>query len=175
MPRPEVGFAHESTAIQTDDWWTPKFIFDRLGLDFDLDPAAPAGGVPWIPCRRFYTPRDDGLQKPWFGRVWLNPPYGQATPRWLERMVAHGDGIALLFSRTDTRWFHEFAPTAAVACFLRGRIRFVRPSGEEAGTPGTGSMLLAWGMACGIALARADLGLCVIPNDATAKRNMTQP
>jgi hypothetical protein len=55
------GFSHESSKNISVDWYTPEWIFKALGLEFDLDPCSPSGGVPWIPAKRFYTIEDDGL------------------------------------------------------------------------------------------------------------------
>lgn len=66
--------------LTKDDYYTPKDVFDALGLEFDLDVSAPPGGVPWVPAKRYYTLEDDGLTQPWFGRVWMNPPYSNVTP-----------------------------------------------------------------------------------------------
>lgn len=79
----------------SDDYYTPPHIFDTLAIDFDLDVCAPPGGVPWVPARRFYTMADDGLTAPWEGRIWMNPPYSQATP-WVRRFIDHAHGIALV-------------------------------------------------------------------------------
>ena len=79
----------------SNDHYTPKWIFDLLGLTFDIDVAAPPNGVPWIPCKKFYTQRDDGLSQEWKGTVWCNPPYSNVLP-WVERMQLHRDGIMLL-------------------------------------------------------------------------------
>jgi hypothetical protein len=62
---------------ETNDWLTPRYILDALGK-FDLDPCA-ALDQPWATARRPLTVKDDGLKKPWVGRVWLNPPYGEQT------------------------------------------------------------------------------------------------
>ena len=78
-----------------DDHYTPKWVFDALGLTFDIDVSAPSGGVPWIPAARYFTLADDGLSQPWEGRVWMNPPYSKAT-EWVRRFVAHRHGICLL-------------------------------------------------------------------------------
>ena len=83
---------HEMTS---DDWYTPAWMFDRMGVTFDLDVCAPPGGVPWVPAARFLTVTDDGLTQPWTGRVWMNPPYSAPRP-WIERFAAHRDGVALL-------------------------------------------------------------------------------
>lgn len=142
----KVGFTHDNANNKTVDWYTPKSIFDAMGLDFDLDPCAPSGGVPWVPAKQHYSLQDDGLIQPWHGRVWLNPPYGRETTRWLEKMNQHRDGVALVFARTDCRWFHDYVSGATAINFLKGRIKFVDAYGVtgESGA-GAGSMLVAWG------------------------------
>lgn len=142
----------------TDEWYTPPEIFESLGIGFDLDPAAPPGGVPWVPASRHFSKSDDGLSRPWSGRVWLNPPYGRQTARWLDRLTQHGDGLALVFARTDTRWFHEYVPRSTVVCYLAGRLRFIRADGVRGDSAGAPSMLIACGLPCAIALAESGLG-----------------
>ena len=39
--------------IQSYDWWTPPEIFKDLNIKFDLDVAAPIGGVEWIPATKW--------------------------------------------------------------------------------------------------------------------------
>jgi DNA N-6-adenine-methyltransferase (Dam) len=70
---------------------------------FDLDPcAAPQTAK----APKFYTRAEDGLIQPWFGRVWLNPPYSQKG-RWAQAAcywIEHGAEliVALLPARTDS-------------------------------------------------------------------------
>ena len=163
------GFTHESTYNESKEWYTPKYIFDALDLTFDLDPCSPgATVVPWIPARRHITPAENGLNAHWGGSVWMNPPYGSDTPKWMEHLAAHGNGIALVFSRTDVRWFHKYIPKADAICFIKGRVQFVRASEaqqyalgnvEPAGGCGAGSVLVAYGVANAGALLRSGLGL----------------
>lgn len=136
---------HQSAAMKSDVWLTPPGIIAALG-DFDLDPCAPSKR-PWNTARAHYTPEDDGLSKPWFGRVWLNPPYSREAVRWLRRMVEHGNGVALVFARTETEWFWETVWRAATAClFLEGRIHFHLPDGSRAkANAGAPSVLVAYG------------------------------
>jgi hypothetical protein len=82
------------TTRTSDDYWTPQWLFDAMGLRFDLDVACPEGGAPWVPADRYYTQADDGLTAPWYGRVWMNPPYSNASP-WVHRLLDYGNGIAL--------------------------------------------------------------------------------
>jgi hypothetical protein len=144
----------------TIEWYTPPGIFEALGLTFDLDPCAPPGGLPWIPARRFYSLEDDGLSKAWSGRVWMNPPYGPHTALWMRRLAAHGDGIALVFARTETAWWNDSVPAAHAVCFIAGRLTFVdadrQPPRANAGAP---SALVAYGQECAEAIAAARLGM----------------
>lgn len=81
--------------------------------------------------------------------------------RWF---LEHSNGIALVFSWTDTRWFHEVA-SHGLLCFLRGRLRFLRPGGTEAGTPGAGSLLIALGGKAERVLVKSGLGLCCVARE----------
>lgn len=156
-----VGMSgHQATNGVTDEWFTPPLVFDALGLGFALDPCAPRGGVPWVPAVNHYSIDDNGLAQPWQGRVWLNPPYGPQTGKWLGKLADHGDGVALVFARTDTVWFQDCAPRADVICFVRGRIRFVRPDGVPGHyTGGAPSALFAFGSECEAAVRACGLGL----------------
>ena len=78
----------------SDDHYTPAWLFDAMGLEFDLDVASPPGGVPWIPAKRFYTVHDDGLSQPWSGLVWCNPPFSAVSP-WASRWAVCNDGVFL--------------------------------------------------------------------------------
>lgn len=158
-----VGMSgHQRTQGVTDEWYTPPEIFrDALaGMTFSLDPCAPRGGVPWIPALDHFSIDDDGLAQPWHGRVWLNPPYGSQTGKWLGKLAEHGNGIALVFARTDTAWFQQCARRADSICFVAGRIRFVRPDGMKgAYTGGAPSCLLGFGRECARAVQVCGLGV----------------
>lgn len=159
----KVGFSHEDRNSKNVDWYTPPWIFERLCLDFDLDPCQPINGIKWIPAKRRYSIEDDGLTSTWDGRVWLNPPYGKHTAAWLDRMHKHRNGIALVFARTDCAWFHESVAKADAILFLRGRVKFVDGLGVTGGSgAGSGSMLIAWGSDNVDALSNmSDLGYLV--------------
>ena len=84
----------DSIAVTSDDCYTPRWVFDAMGLRFDLDVAAPPGG-PWhVPCDRYYTAEDDGLTQPWEGLVWCNPPFSAFKP-WGVRSSTCQRGVLL--------------------------------------------------------------------------------
>lgn len=124
---------HHGAHSHTDDWITPKRVIAALGGadSFDLDPCASLT-QPWPTARASYTVEDNGLIKPWFGRVWGNFPYSQPLlRRFLARMVAHGRGTAFIFARTETDHFFRYVWDEATAVFwLRGRETFHRPDGS---------------------------------------------
>ena len=125
-----MSYQSNSPCINTD-WLTPPEIIQALGK-FDLDPCTPVV-MPWRTAKRRYTPDDDGLLKPWRGRVWLNPPYGPYTAAWMEKMRDHNNGVALIPARTETRMFFSTVwGYAAGVCFIRGRLRFHYPDGTRA-------------------------------------------
>lgn len=156
------GFSHESPVNNSIEWYTPAYIFEQLGIEFDLDVCAPAGGIPWIPAKRYFSLEDDGLKQEWIGNVWMNPPYGRETKVWLKKFVEHGNGIAFVFSRTDNKWFHDYCAKADAINFLQGRTKFVDINGNAggSGSPPAGSILVAIGEANVKAISKLK-GLCL--------------
>lgn len=141
--------SHQSARSESDCWLTPPAIIEALGGadSFDLDPAS-LPERPWPTARVHYTEQDNGLMLPWFGRVWLNPPYSNGPlSRFLGRMVEHGRGTALIFARTETDAFHRFVWGAATGLlFLRGRLNFHHADGRRAqANGGAPSVLIAYG------------------------------
>jgi hypothetical protein len=141
-----------------DEWLTPPEILAVLG-PFCLDPCSPVVR-PWDTAQKHYTIADDGLALPWHGRVWCNPPFGREAVKWLRKMAAHGNGIALVPARTETAMYYECVWGAADAvCFLRGRPHFHHVSGERASfNSGAPISLVAYGQMNADALARCGLG-----------------
>jgi hypothetical protein len=88
-------FPMPQTDNTSDDYWTPKWLFDALGIEFDLDVACPPGGPPNTPAKAFYTQETDGLRSPWWGNVWMNPPFTNIPP-WHARFIEHRHGICLV-------------------------------------------------------------------------------
>lgn len=128
----------------THDWLTPPEILQALGT-FDMDPCA-SQFQPWRTATNQFTIEDDGLARDWHGRVWCNPPYGPHAEKFLKRMSEHGNGITLIFARTETKAFQEYCwKRASGMLFMAGRIKFRLPGGGVSGPAGAPSVLIAFG------------------------------
>lgn len=142
-----IGGHHRGYRGGTNDWLTPPELIEALG-PFDTDPATPLDGMPWPTATTMLTPDDDGLTADWDGLVWLNPPYGPDIGEWMHRLAHHEPGgVALVFARTETRWFQEqvFAKATSIL-FLDGRLNFHHLDGTRADkNSGAPSVLVAYG------------------------------
>lgn len=127
-----------------DEWLTPPSIVNALG-EFDLDPCSPINR-PWNTAKQHFTIEDDGLSKDWHGRVWCNPPYGSQTGIWLNKCSQHGNAIALIFARTETKMFFDSVWNKADALlFVKGRLKFFHVTGIVGDSAGAPSVLIAYG------------------------------
>ena len=149
--------SHQSANMLKDEWLTPPRIIKALG-EFDLDPCAPVT-PPWRTAAKHYTVVDDGLAQEWDGRVWCNPPYGLEAAEWLSKLADHGDGIALIFARTETKMFFDFVwGKASAVLFLYGRLHFHHINGDKAkANAGAPSVLVAYGQDNVTALRRSEI------------------
>lgn len=156
----------QSARMGSSVWLTPRWILHTLGV-FDLDPCAAPDPASWPTARVHYALPQDGLAEPFFGRVWLNPPYGKEARVWLAKMAEHGIGTALLFGRTDTRWFADNVlkhPNATGLFFLEGRVNFVRPGTYDApDNGGAPSVLVSYGPTDAVWLAECGLNGTYVP------------
>jgi len=119
--------------------WRP---LSRAMGGFDLDPASGCEPTPIAEGR--YTEEYNGLEQPWYGNVWLNPPFSNKEA-WYKRLVSQYNAgnvdraIAIGQAGTDTQWFHEWFTTADKICFIEGRDCYI-----QNGTENFASMLGVW-------------------------------
>jgi phage N-6-adenine-methyltransferase len=130
----------------TNEWYTPREYIDHaiavMG-GIDLDPASSEAANRNVQAARIYTVDDLALMQPWYGRVWLNPPYGDDVLSFVDKLLVSyesGDvteALLLVAARTDTAWFRKLR--AYPRCFIWGRIHFINgetgETGEGAGFP----------------------------------------
>lgn len=143
------------TAGASDEWYTPAYIFDALGVTFDLDVANGAIDGAHVPCHASIG--SDSLSRPWHGFVWMNPPFGgrNGLVPWLDKFFVHGNGIALTPDRTSADWWQDAAERADAVLFMRGKVKFERSDGSVGKSPANGTTLFAAGARGVGALRRA--------------------
>lgn len=161
----EIQDTHQKKGIVSpDEYYTPKEIIEALG-HFDLDPATPVNPR-WRTADVMYTKEDDGLSKEWFGRVFLNPPYSRPLiEQFMQKMAAHGNGIALVVPKLGTKMFRDVIfPSCTAMYILSERIKFYDVNWVQQKSPICQSMLIAFGEENKEAIRRSGLkGTMLIP------------
>jgi len=116
---------HFSSKDQT--WETPQNFFDEINKEFNftLDVCATSETAK---CSNFFTPEIDALKQDWKGVCWMNPPYGRELSKWIEKASQEAEKgatiVALIPSRTDTKYFHDFIYNKHEIRFIKGRLKF---------------------------------------------------
>lgn len=117
------------TSRASDEWATPGWLVEQYAAEFgafDLDPAATPESAK---APLFFTAADDGLTQPWWGRVWLNPPYSRVG-EWVTKAAAEVElgnakqAVCLVPARVDARWFREAKASAFLVRILPQRVKF---------------------------------------------------
>lgn len=141
-----VTSADFSFSSKSNEWYTPRkiidLVYETLGR-IDLDPASN-----WkvnhesINATVYYDESQNGLKFPWYGKVFLNPPYGKEngksnTEIWVNKLLAEfearrvEEAILLINASTDTKTFHKLAKEGFPVCFPLGRISFYNNEGKS--------------------------------------------
>lgn len=127
---------------KSPEHYTPQEIIDATVavMDaIDLDPCSNSKDTPNIPALDHYTAEDDGLSLSWFGRIYMNPPYGRGAngiAAWVTKLAREyeqgnvTEAIALVPGRIDTQWWQTLR--SYPACFVTGRLTFI---GNEDSAP----------------------------------------
>jgi len=140
----------------TEEWYTPPEYIDlarQVMGSISLDPASGKLPQAWINAEAYFT--QDGLDQRWWGRVWLNPPYGKTGGRsnqdiWIEKLEKEylsnnvSEAVALINSRLGYKWYEDYCIRYPI-CLARERIRFINERGEQAGAAKCGSTFLYMG------------------------------
>ena len=156
---------------ESSEWMTPDRILvcvrDFLGR-IDLDPASTAEANARVRAGAFYQRDDDGLAHEWWGKVFLNPPYGFDAHRvsmaqvWSQHLLKEyaacrvEEAILLVNAEVGSRWFRPLLDYPV--CFPP-RIRFLRPGGEVAQQPTHANALVYIGPRKASDFARAFYGI----------------
>ncbi len=117
--------------MKSNEFYTPSHIIEIARAcmgGIDLDPASCAIANETVKAARFYDTRQNGLKRPWFGRVWLNPPYGQFGPAFVRRAVDEFKLgrieqviIELSVNHVANGWFSDAMQVEHAICLMRKR------------------------------------------------------
>ena len=148
---PPIAHCHN----ETTEWYTPeKYIAAarRVLGDIDLDPASSPVANQTVQAAKIYTAENDGLNREWRGRIFLNPPYSKGqiesfAKKFCEEFDAGNvmSAIVLVDNATETQWFSWLVNRAAALCFTVGRINFIREGEETRGHHTRGQCFLYYG------------------------------
>jgi DNA N-6-adenine-methyltransferase (Dam) len=104
---------------KSNEWYTPARYIEaarEVMGGIDLDPASSTEANWTVKAKMYYKQEEDGLKQQWYGRVWLNPPYGSTDGvsnmgAFTRKLIAEYEtgnvtqAIVLLTSKTDATWF----------------------------------------------------------------------
>lgn len=136
---------HYEAPGKSDEWYTPKYVFDALGCEFYMDVACPEDRTyVSTPAIKFLT--SGSLETGWEGFVWMNPPFGKDKMQWIQKIIDHKNGIALLPDRSSSTWWQYAASHSECILQVNTRIRFIAPDSSRGNNiSGVGTTLFAFG------------------------------
>ena len=135
-----------------EEYWTPELYINAVYNvleTIDLDPASCKEANKVIKAKNIYTKEDNGLEQKWYGKVFMNPPYGKEGPKFIKKFIESFDnkdieeGVILINSGgTDSSWFQLLFNE--ILCFTNHRIKFNSPEGKT-DSPISGSCFIYFG------------------------------
>lgn len=135
------------------EWYTPAYIVDaarRAMGGIDLDPASSWVANQRVQAGTIFTADDDGLTRQWFGKVWMNHPFGRgANTAWINKLVAEytsgnvQQACCICYASTSEQWFRPLYDYPI--CFITGRVDYLRPDGKPGGGVSKGSCVTYFG------------------------------
>lgn len=146
----EAKKPHVANNSGDNEWYTPAEYIEaarEVMGSIDLDPASNELANKTVKAQTFYTAETNGLNKEWFGNVWLNPPYSASLVQAFAEKVVSSDfqqAVILVNNATDTAWFRKLIEKANAILFTTGRIRFYKTDGEK-GAPLQGQAFIYYG------------------------------
>lgn len=144
---------HVSNNSGKYEWYTPpKFIEaarEVMGT-IDLDPASSEIGNKVIQAETIYTKENSGLVHPWYGNIWMNPPYNNSlvdnfTRKLVDELPNINQACVLVNNATETKWFQNIMSKCNIICFVKSRIKFLDVNGEATGSSLQGQVIMYFG------------------------------
>jgi len=150
-----IAHPHVSFNSGENEWYTPPEYISaakRVMGRIDLDPASSQKANIIVGAGKFYSKSENGLDKFWAGRVWMNPPYAsELIGLFVEKYVEHvnnGDiieGLVFVNNATETAWFSALVSVSVAVLFPIGRVKFLNENLAPEGAPLQGQALLYYG------------------------------
>ena len=132
------------------EWHTPPDLLEAARKTMgaiDLDPASCSKANKNVKAKKYYTQKQDGLKKPWFGRVWLNPPYNRKViDSFIDKLLNEPikQAIVLTNNTAETKWAQKLFFRVNAVCFTNYRVRFLKGSFQQSNSPLFGQAI--WGI-----------------------------
>jgi ParB family chromosome partitioning protein len=133
------------------EYYSPRDIVEAARAMYggiELDPASCKAANEVVRATNFYSIRDNGLALPWYGRIWINPPFPWKP--WVPKLLAEWQIgnveqiLALSSTRVTTaKYFNPLIAAAAAILKMNGRIKFWGPSAGD--SPDDGHELFYFG------------------------------
>ena len=141
---------HVSNNSGENEWYTPEYLIESARLvlgNIDLDPASSELANKTVKAGMYYTKEKSGIDKNWFGNVWLNPPYAQPLISQFSQAVinkrkGYKQAIILVNNATETNWLQEMIRISDCICLLKSRVKFIDMDGKASGAPLQGQIVL---------------------------------
>lgn len=138
-PKPRSQAVEHIKSIKINDFWeTPPSLYRdavyKFGLLPELDVCATEENTK---CQMYFTKKNDAFRNDWNMDFFMNPPYGRGiiqkwiAKAWYEVNRHNVTGLALVFAKTDTHWWHDFVENKAEVHFIKGRIKFYKDGIES--------------------------------------------
>lgn len=140
---------HSSKSVE---WYTPAKYIHAVHEVMDwinLDPASCEEANTIVRAQHYFSLEHSGLKVDWYGKVYLNPPYGGETKLWVDRLIYFFTGykvteaILLVNATPDRSWFNQL--WTFPICFTDHRIRFISGEGQQVSRPTHGNAFVYFG------------------------------
>ena len=138
-----------SIVNKNPNWETPQELFDEACRKYKVRPSLDVCATRRNKkCALFFS--KDSLSKQWNKSFFMNPPYGKnVIDKWIkyayEQHKKHNvTGIALIFSKTETKWWHKYIQDIADVHFIRGRVHFELDGKKVVNSAPYGSCWVIW-------------------------------
>jgi phage N-6-adenine-methyltransferase len=143
---------HVSHNSGNNEWYTPPEIIEAARATMgriDCDPASSELANKTVKAKKYYTAEQNGLERKWGEKVWLNPPYSQPAINHFADALSQRvkdkeikEACILVNNATDAAWCQKILMLGSCVCFLRGRVKFIDMEGCATGAPLQGQIVV---------------------------------